>query len=44
MEIASTCINIGEIFIFQKKYEEAYAEWNRELRQRVYIEMREPPL
>lgn len=28
----------------EKKYEEAYAEWNRELRQRVYIEMREPPL
>ncbi|OYT98678.1 MAG: hypothetical protein CFE40_10740 [Burkholderiales bacterium PBB1] len=28
----------------EKKYEEAYAEWNRELRERVYIEMREPPL
>ncbi len=28
----------------EKKSEEAYAEWNRELRERVYIEMREPPL
>lgn len=28
----------------EKKFEEAYAEWNRELRQRSYIEMREPPL
>lgn len=28
----------------EKKFEEAYAEWNRELRERVYIEMREPPL
>ena len=28
----------------EKKFGEAYAEWNRELRQRTYIEMREPPL
>lgn len=28
----------------EKKFEEAYAEWTRELRQRTYIEMREPPL
>lgn len=28
----------------EKKFDEAYAEWNRELRQRTYIEMREPPL
>lgn len=28
----------------EKKFDEAYAEWTRELRQRTYIEMREPPL
>ncbi len=28
----------------EKKFEEAYAEWVRELRERTYIEMREPPL
>lgn len=28
----------------EKKYEEAYAEWTQELRQRTYVEMREPPL
>jgi peptidyl-prolyl cis-trans isomerase SurA len=28
----------------EKKSDEAYAEWNRELRERIYIEMREPPL
>lgn len=28
----------------EKKFGEAYAEWTRELRQRSYIEMREPPL
>jgi peptidyl-prolyl cis-trans isomerase SurA len=28
----------------EKKFGEAYAEWTRELRQRTYIEMREPPL
>lgn len=28
----------------EKKFDEAYAEWNRELRLRTYIEMREPPL
>ena len=27
----------------EKKFEEAYAEWIRELRARAYIEMREPP-
>jgi len=26
----------------EKKYEEAYAEWTRELRQRAYVELREP--
>ena len=28
----------------EKKFDEAYAEWTRELRLRTYIEMREPPL
>ena len=28
----------------EKKFDEAYAEWSREVRQRTYIEMREPPL
>jgi peptidyl-prolyl cis-trans isomerase SurA len=28
----------------EKKFDEAYADWTRELRQRAYIEMREPPL
>ncbi len=28
----------------EKKFDEAYADWTRELRQRTYIEMREPPL
>jgi peptidyl-prolyl cis-trans isomerase SurA len=27
----------------EKKFEEAYGEWIRELRARAYIEMREPP-
>jgi peptidyl-prolyl cis-trans isomerase SurA len=28
----------------EQKYEEAYAEWSRDLRARAYIELREPPL
>ena len=28
----------------EKKFDEAYAEWTRELRLRTYVEMREPPL
>ena len=28
----------------EQKYEEAYAEWNRDLRARAYVELREPPL
>ena len=27
----------------EQKFEEAYAEWARELRARAYVEMREPP-
>jgi peptidyl-prolyl cis-trans isomerase SurA len=27
----------------EQKFEEAYAEWIRELRARAYVEMREPP-
>lgn len=27
----------------EKKYEEAYAEWRRELRSRAYVELRDPP-
>ena len=27
----------------EKKYEEAYAEWTRELRARAYVELRDPP-
>lgn len=27
----------------EKKYEEAYAEWTRELRSRAYVELRDPP-
>jgi len=30
--------------IREQKFEEAYAEWVRDLRSRAYIEMREPPL
>jgi peptidyl-prolyl cis-trans isomerase SurA len=28
----------------EQKFEEAYAEWIRELRARAYVELREPPL
>lgn len=28
----------------EQKFEEAYAEWTRELRARAYVEMREPPI
>lgn len=28
----------------EQKFEEAYAEWTRDLRARAYVEMREPPL
>ena len=27
----------------EQKFEEAYAEWLRDLRGRAYVEMREPP-
>lgn len=27
----------------ERKFQEAYAEWNRDLRSRTYVEMREPP-
>ena len=27
----------------EKKYEEAYAEWTREVRARAYVELRDPP-
>jgi peptidyl-prolyl cis-trans isomerase SurA len=28
----------------ERKFEEAYIEWSRDLRNRAYVEMREPPL
>jgi peptidyl-prolyl cis-trans isomerase SurA len=28
----------------EKKFDEAYTEWAKDLRARAYVEMREPPL
>ena len=33
-----------ERLVSEQKFEEAYAEWSRELRARASVELREPPL